>query len=592
VSGGYEQVLVLWQLDTGKLNFLPHLSGAIENIVVSPQGSSYAIHLDDNSTMVISTEEMKPTAYISGIQSLVFSETPAKEALVRRVWKPADEISEPLVAAVNPLNSSQICLCVGNGQQATVGGDGPSTPHLQVFDTLSCRGLTKYAIARTSPTDANVTSQGMPIIEPTVTNIAFSKDGKWLASVDKWQPPRADVEAIATGAKTMDQALRERREIYLKFWEVGADGDSLQLATRVNGAHHTDQPETIFDLVSDPSSPRFATLGDDGAVRFWAPKLRSRDGLADTGSDGQQLKVWACSQTVLLPVSGQQDLSVATASPKHSRSGALSFSEDGSILFAAFGELSEAIIFAIDTETGMVRDTISGMSKGAVRSIKSLGSSIILLSEDLVVYDIVSDELLYSFSLKDTSEAAKHLTQLAVNHASRSFAVAAPIPKPEKRVLTKYSHSELLVFSIDDSEPRFAQTLPYLITSVFPSVSSSGFIFVDAAAQLWSVTEGADQAPLLRPLAELGVNEDTEANTGPLSVGLEQEDDGASDEDMQDGDQDVDMDVDDDYDIHPAVVAPQRLAEIFNTAPAFAMPPIEDIFNQVASLFSSKPVET
>nr|5WYL_B Chain B, Crystal structure of Chaetomium thermophilum Utp10 N-terminal domain in complex with Utp17 C-terminal helices [Thermochaetoides thermophila DSM 1495]5WYL_D Chain D, Crystal structure of Chaetomium thermophilum Utp10 N-terminal domain in complex with Utp17 C-terminal helices [Thermochaetoides thermophila DSM 1495] len=51
-----------------------------------------------------------------------------------------------------------------------------------------------------------------------------------------------------------------------------------------------------------------------------------------------------------------------------------------------------------------------------------------------------------------------------------------------------------------------------------------------------------------------------------------------------------DLDMEDNEDTHAVVVAPQRLAEIFNAAPAFAMPPIEDVFYQVASLFSTKPV--
>ncbi|KAK4451772.1 WD40-repeat-containing domain protein [Podospora aff. communis PSN243] len=591
ISGGNEQVLVLWQVDTGKVNFLPHLSGCIENIVVSPQGSSYAIHLDDNSTMVISTEEMKPTTYISGIQSLILGDLPSKDAMVRRVWKPTDEISRPLVTAVNPANPSQMFLCVGNGQQATLGGGGPSTPQVQVFDTSSFRGITKHVLARTNPTDANITSQGAPIVEPTVTKLAFSGDGRWLASVDEWQPPKADTEVFITGRKTAEEVRRERREIYLKFWEVSADGSAVELVTRIEEAHHTSQQETIFDLASDPTSPRFATIGEDGVVRTWTPKLRKRDGIAVTGQDGQQLKAWTCSQTIPLPVSGQQDFSVVPSARPH-HSGALTFSEDGSIIFAAFGEPSEVVVVAIDTETGTIRDTIYGMFRGDVRSIKSLGSCLIMLSEDLTVYDVVSDELLYSFSLKETSNPAKRLAQLAVNHESRSFAVAAPIPNADVKSMRKGTKSELLVFSIDDSEPQLVHTFSNLITAIYPAISSSGFVVVDAAAQLWSVAEGAEQAPMLRPLAELGVSDaaDEDKQPGPMDLALEDAD--ASDDEMQDGDQDVDMDADDDYDVHQAVVAPQRLAEIFNTAPSFAMPPIEDIFYQVAGLYAPKPVRT
>ncbi|KAK0617998.1 WD40-repeat-containing domain protein [Bombardia bombarda] len=585
ISGGYETVLVLWQLDTGKMDFLPHLSAVIENIVVSPRGSSYAVHLDDNSTMVLSTAEMKPTTYVSGIQSLVLSDRPSKESLVRRVWKTVDEISTPLVTASNPTNSSQIFLCVGNGQQATLGGGGPSAPLLQAFDFSSFQGVAKHAIARTNPTDANITSQGNPITEPKVTKLAFSQDGKWLASVDEWQPPDRDADAFLTGSKTTGEVCQERREIYLKFWEVGAEDNGLELVTRVNEAHFTSQPETIFDLAADPTSSRFATIGNDGTVRFWTSRLRKRDGLVTTGPEGQQLRSWTCSRVVSLPAYGQQD-ELVESSAKVSRSGALTFSEDGSILFAAFGAPSEAVVVAIDTETGSFRDVVSGMFKGEVRGIKALSSSLIMLSDDLTVYDIVSDELHFSFSLKETSEAAKRLTQLAVNYESRTFALVAPVPTNQTK-MKRGARSELVVFSIEDPEPLLVKTFPQVVTAVFPAAASSGFVVIDSAAQIWSITEGTEQAPLLQPLADLGMDEDT----AEAAAVEEEEMAEASDDEMMDVDQDVDMENEEDFDIHQAVVAPQRLAEIFNTAPAFAMPPIEDIFYQVASLFASKPVK-
>ncbi|KAK3393762.1 WD40-repeat-containing domain protein [Podospora didyma] len=584
ISGGYETVLVLWQIDTGKKDFLPHLSAAIENITISHQGSSYALHLDDNSAMVLSTAEMKPTMYVSGIQSLVLGEHPSKDAVVKRVWKAVEEISMPLVTASNPRNTSQMYLCVGNGQQATIGGGVPSTPLVQVFDIASFQSVSKHAIARTNPTEANITTQGVPIIEPRVTKLAFSRDGQWLASVDEWQPPARDAETFLTGSKTTADVCQERRETFLKFWEVGEDESSLELVSRINEAHHTTHSEAIFDLASDPTSSRFATIGSDGMVRFWTSKLRRRDGLASTGPEGQQLRAWSCSRTVSLPLHGQQ-ADLIEISTKKARSGALTFSEDGSVLFAAFGASSEAVVVAIDTETGSSRDVVSGMFRGEVRGIKALSSCLIMLSDDLTVYDIVSDELQYSFGLKDTSEAAKRLTQLAVNYESRSFALVAPVPIPAQEKLTRGAKSELLVFSVDDSEPQLVQTFPQLITSVFPAPASSGFVVVDSKAQIWSVTEGSEQAPLLQPLADLGV--DGDAGVAPLDV---MQDGGeASDEEMEDAGMDVDME--EDYDIHTAVVAPQRLAEIFNAAPAFAMPPIEDIFNQVAGLFSTKPVK-
>jgi NET1-associated nuclear protein 1 (U3 small nucleolar RNA-associated protein 17) len=47
--------------------------------------------------------------------------------------------------------------------------------------------------------------------------------------------------------------------------------------------------------------------------------------------------------------------------------------------------------------------------------------------------------------------------------------------------------------------------------------------------------------------------------------------------------------VDDDNNEHP-VVSQQQLSEIFDIGPSFALPPVEEMFYQVADLFSSKPL--
>jgi len=540
--------------------------------------------------MILSTEEMKPTTYVSGIQSISFGDHPSKDSMVRRIWQPTDQIITPLVAATNPLKPSQLLLCVGNGQQATLGGGGPSTPQIQAFDTASFQGVMKHALARTVITEANMTNQGAPIVEPTVTKLAFSGDGKWIASVDEWRPPKGDSDIFLMGSKTKEQVRNERCEIYLKFWEAGPDGKALELVTRVNEPHQTDHPEVVLDLASDPRSPRFATLGGDGIVHFWSSKMRSINGAATNGSDGHHLRIWTCSRTVTLPTAVQQDISTEPTT-RRPRSGALAFSGDGSILFAAFGEPSNAVMFAIDVETGDVRETLYDVFKGEVRSIKSLGSCLVMLSEDLNVYDMVSDELLYSFALKDNSAAAKRLTQLAVNAESRTFAIAAPVPASGQKLMKKGVQSELVVFSLENPEPVFAHTFPQLITSVLPAGSSSGFMVLDSAAQIWSVTEGSEVAPLFQSLVDLGVS-DAESGRQPVAIGLASDDGEVSDEEMKDGDDDADMETDEAFDIHPTVVAPQRLADIFNTAPAFAMPPIEDVFYQVAGLFSSTLVDT
>jgi NET1-associated nuclear protein 1 (U3 small nucleolar RNA-associated protein 17) len=98
------------------------------------------------------------------------------------------------------------------------------------------------------------------------------------------------------------------------------------------------------------------------------------------------------------------------------------------------------------------------------------------------------------------------------------------------------------------------------------------------------VSEGAEAIPLVQPLADIHLDQES-----GLLLNDVDEDGAASDEEMQDAEEDEEMD---DDDIHPAVVAPQHLADVFDAAPAFAMPPIEDLFYQVAKLYAAPPLKT
>lgn len=592
-------MLVLWQLDTGKLDFLPHLAASIENVVVSASGSSYAVHMDDNSTMVLSTAEMKPTTYVSGLQSLVFDFQKPKDALVTRVFEGLREINAPLAAAIDPRNPSQLLICVGSSQQASRTGPLPVTPFLQRFDLGSFQSISKQPLTRTNTTELYTAPNGYPIVEPRACQLAFSYDGRWLATIDEWEPPERDTTALTDGssAAALDYS-RERREIYLKFWETKEDGTTMELSSRINGPHSTRHSEDVFGIAADKVSNKFATVGEDGFVRIWAPQLRERDGLATTAPNGQTLVSWSCVRTVALgeSIKSQDELLPLGGRATYKKSGALTYSEDGSILFVAYGHYNEVVIYIIDTESGEIRNTLHDMCKGAIQSLQLLKSCLVILSQDLAVYDLVADELRYGVKLGERSEAAARQTHLAVDAASRTFAISVPFLKGSNGRLWRGAVSEVAIFGLDDSEPLLMQKLPHLLTAVLPAAAGSpGFIAVDSAAQIWPITEGADPSNIARPLSELKLD-DLPPDEAPAAAAAKskavllngEEGDAASDGD-EDEAMDVDEDNDDEDDSHAAVVAPQRLAEIFDAAPAFAMPPIEDTFYQVVRLFAQKP---
>ncbi|KAI1762336.1 sporulation protein [Hypoxylon sp. FL1150] len=587
LSGGSESTLVMWQLDTQKMDFLPHLSASVENIVVSKRGSAYVLHLDDNSAIVLSTAEMKPTTYISGIQTLVFPQPFSKDDVVRRIGEPAPTRLLKTPAVVNPIDSSRIHLCVGNGQQISHSGSGPSTPMIQTLDLTTLQGISKQALTRTNPTDINITSKGYTITEPRITGMSYSADGKWLATTDEWEPPMRDV--VTVGGSPV-----ERREVYLKFWAVSPDNQNLELASRINAPHYTGQSEPVYSVATDPRSHRFATIGGDGVVRLWVPTIRQRDGVLVKGKLGRQLHSWACSQAVFL-LENEEPVEQQTVAVRGAQrgSGAVSFSEDGSILVCAIGTAYSSVVHIIDTESGKIRSSVDGLVHGDVRDVKVLSSTLVVLSDRLVVYDLVSDELLYGVQLRSSenpsSPSEPILTHLAVDHQTSSYAIAvsrSDLDSPDVR-------SELAVFSPDHSEPQLVHSFPHPITAVVSSPGASGYIVLDSSAQLWAVSEGMDTKALAiaQPLVDLNLDQtatEVTREVQPLALLTGEDDEPASGDEMDVDGPDADIENGDGNDAaYAAVVPPQRLAELFDTAPAFAMPPIEDMFYQVTKLFSA-----
>ncbi len=180
---------------------------------------------------------------------------------------------------------------------------------------------------------------------------------------------------------------------------------------------------------------------------------------------------------------------------------------------------------------------------------------------------------------------------LAADPRSQTFAVAVPSLRASRNRSKASLASELAIFSPDQSQPLFIEEFPHRITALMPVTGSSGFMVVDAAAQIRSLARATDTTPFAQSLANLNLNmvEPSDKQQQDKAEMLSAGDEADSDDD-DDLASDVEATDNEDYDILEAVIAPQRLTDIFDAAPAFAMPPIEELFYQVAGLFSLKPL--
>ncbi|KAH1893137.1 hypothetical protein KXV57_003077 [Aspergillus fumigatus] len=228
-DGGDESVMVLWQLDTGRKQFLPHLSSPICNLVVSTTGKAYIVKLADNCIMVLSATELQPYVTITGLQ------------LCHQVNKPADAAMpesrvalQPPAAVLHPQFHDRLLVAVpASRQSARNYHSTTSSCMLQTYDIRTNSQISRQALARTNATTLRISPEGTEIVTPNVSHLGICQDGKWMATIDDWIPRPEDIRALdSTSASSGSHTLH--RETYLKFWRWDEVSNTWELTT-----HHT-----------------------------------------------------------------------------------------------------------------------------------------------------------------------------------------------------------------------------------------------------------------------------------------------------------------------------------------------------------------
>ena len=588
ISGGQETTLVLWQLETEQRQYLPHLGAAIESIVVSPSGSSYAIRLADNSAMILSTSELQPTFSIAGIQIPAVQQTrlplpfvptvtlATEKGAVQRSRCPACAcLSGPgrLLLAVPPATTSR--------QSALT---APNASYLQTFDVAAAHQFSRQALTRTKVTTLNMGPESNIIEEPNVTHIQTSSDGQWLASVDKWMPPKRDLEPFAFNQERALEELVFREEIYLKFWSWNDDTKVWELISRIDDPHASPSGNHyhqggILDLVSDPSSIAFATVGEDSIVKTWKPAIRRRNGLEVKSKDGKSLTAWHCQHATILETS--------ELTTENGLLGAkLAYSQDGSILAAGLQSSIASPIYIIDTYYGEIKSVHTGMYAGPLLGLGIVHKYLVTLSKELRVYDLVDDKLNYGVDLAAhglSPEKRFTRSHLAVDTNNSLFAIA--IPQSTKTDLG----SQVVIFDPTDATPQFLTQLPSAVTTLLPASGRKGFYAIDSAAQVRTIIPGksipsvSTLLPEDQPAPSRGINDFFGDGQKTLSHGDNSIGAGLSLTRFGNVTHEPGFKNDD-----VAVVSQNRLAEVFEVGSSYALPPVTELFKQVASLYSGK----
>lgn len=485
ISGGEETTLIIWQLQTGRKQELPHLTGAIDCLTVSPSGTSYALLLADNSVMVLSTSELQPTSYVSSVQSQT---------------KLQSTTDAPI--AVHPKTPNLLVLAVPASQsKSQTTSEAAPKPFLQTFDINTSHSISRQAITRNNATNINIGPEMNRIIEPNIKLLQLSYDGKWLATVEEWHPPKQDLDFLSTDVDSAEELRSLRLETYLKFWQWDEDNKHWVLETRIDSPHLYEDgitPAQVFNLVANPTRHEFTTAGEDGFVRIWRAKTHLRDSLVVRGAKDEGVVTWLQKHTMELesPVDDMEDGFALKPRPLDS---CLAYSQDGSTIAAAqeyYNLEGSSIVRLIDAQNGMVVQSRSGLSSARLSGVGLLNRYLIVLSDSLLVWDLVDDVLHYRFDIMDDAAQKGTPRHLAVNAASGTFAVSIPGSKKSNRIA---------VFNPTKPVPEFVTPSIDTVTALLDVPGSTRYLVLNDRAEAFSLSHRASvTAPLIPDGVALG----------------------------------------------------------------------------------------
>ncbi|KAH7088499.1 hypothetical protein FB567DRAFT_524496 [Paraphoma chrysanthemicola] len=585
ISGGDETVLTIWQLTTGKPQHLPHLTAAIENIVVSPSGSSYALSLANNSVIILSTTELEAKTNIIGIQTRRVN----PEQLPKRLNHAGSSThilqSVPLI--MDPVNAQHVLFTVPSSQPRQRNEGLRPEPYLQTYDIANQRAVTRQAMTRNNATDTNMAPDGRRIAEPNVDHLQISYDGQYLATIDEWTPPKADAAYLNEGNDAISEEERLlRREVYLKIWRRDEKNGQWSLETRIDSPHMVEdlgRNSRVLGLAAHPTVQGFATIGEDHVVRIWKPKTRLRDGIVVRGADKRGLINWSLSQSIELPNPDKLWLSEGSPGSEHPRQYRLAFSADGSILAAAVSGTSQedrGLVHLIDANAGTIRRSMTEIDLTVLCGVGIVGRHLVVVSDCITVWDLVDDDLAYvaPFSTEglDPSESVS-VVRLAVNEVGGTFAVSLPqFEKAEAQASRiKRVSSKILIFGTEQKEPIWSHNLPAITLALAArkGKGEKGYVALDSISCIRTITPAAGR--LAVPAPQAAEESAVERNEDDLVEEVDNAEDNAASRALEN------LMLENEYD--KPVVTHQDLENIFHNDNAPQAP--KDVFSAVIGLF-------
>ncbi|KAI0931755.1 hypothetical protein AcW1_000923 [Taiwanofungus camphoratus] len=228
LSGGEEAVLVIWQLHTGKKEYVPRVGAPIVHVTLAKAGDGgeeYLLSLADASFVFVHSGTLKIARSTSRIKL------------------------DPGISHERPSTSTTVPLAIHSLTSTFIlPSSHPSS--LQMYTISTSKLLAEIEI---SPSNKVSRRDEKPLEPSRVQRVVISDSGEWMATVDSREP---------------DGSFRG--EVYLKLWRWDYKAAIWILNTRV------DRPHALTRVTGIAFSPGgmskgliLVTTGEDGNVKSW-----------------------------------------------------------------------------------------------------------------------------------------------------------------------------------------------------------------------------------------------------------------------------------------------------------------------------------
>ncbi|KAF7347703.1 S-adenosyl-L-methionine-dependent methyltransferase [Mycena venus] len=243
LSGGEESVLVIWQLHTGKREFLPRIGSPIKTISLCKVASGeeeYLLGLADATYTFVGAASLKISRSYSRIK--------LDPAAVYSVPYSSKHIPTPL-SVHNPTST----LILPSSHPAS----------LQIYSPLSSTVVSELEV---SPSNRVSRRDDKPIEPCRVERATISPSGEWMATID-----------IREGDEST------HGECYLKIWRWDRKAGFWILNTRVDRPHgHQIVLNAAFNPAPEGQPPFLVTIGTDCNIKtFRVQTAKSKSGLSE-----------------------------------------------------------------------------------------------------------------------------------------------------------------------------------------------------------------------------------------------------------------------------------------------------------------------